>query len=505
VTRTSSTADVPFAALLAAAALLLSLVAGLPVASADEIDDAVRSGNADGVRAALAALPAADLNRPARDGLTPLLRAVQAANVPIAELLLAAGADANAANRYGISPLWLAATNRNSALIELLLGHGADASAALPHGETALMAAARAGDPESVRLLAAAGADPNAAEQTLGETALIWAAAENHADAIRALVEQGADPNLPSRVLDLAPMDWVQVGMVSTVLPVGGWPPLLFAARENAQDAALALIGQGAEPDARDPEGNTALLIALANDHFDMAAVLLDSGADPDVADRAGTTALFAAIDRASAAPDFGRPPVPRFNRQTARDLARLAIEHGADVDAQLRGPTLARHHGFPDRSLANGGTALMRAARSADLESARLLLDAGANIDVRMGDGATVMHVAAGARLPPGAAAEADARELLDLLLAAGGDVESSADDGQTPIHRAARSGNAIWIELLVEYGARLDVADAAGMTPLDIVTAPGRGNNPEIAALIARIAAAAVPVTSGQRRGAP
>ena len=107
-------------------------------------------------------------------------------------------------------------------------------AAGLPHGETPLMAAARSGDAESIQLLLDAGADPNVAETSLGETALMWAAAEDHADAIRVLVAGGADPSLASRVLDLAPMNWLNIGMVSTVLPVGGWPPLLFAGRENA-------------------------------------------------------------------------------------------------------------------------------------------------------------------------------------------------------------------------------------------------------------------------------
>lgn len=465
------------------------LVSPTVVHSAD-IDDAVRNGNLSAVRALLETMTATDLDTPARDGLTPLLWTVQANDLQIARVLLDAGASANAANRYGISPLWLAATNRSAAMVELLLGHGAAAGAAMPHGETALMAAARSGDSASIRLLSTAGADPNAAETTLGETALIWAAAENHPEAIRTLVDSGADPDLASRVLELAPMNWVQVGMVSTVLPVGGWVPLMYAARENAQAAALALIEQGADPDIQDPDGNTALLIALANDHFDIAALLLEAGADPDVADRSGTTALFAAIDRATAAVDFGRPPVPRFDERDARDIARLALAHGANPNAPLTGPTLARHHGFPGRSLGIGGTPLMRAARARDLESVRLLLDAGALVQATNDDGATVLHAMAGGPTGPDDDAEAIERDVLDLLLDAGADIEATSADGQTAMHRAARSGNASLIEQLFERGARLDVADADGHTPLDIVEMPGRSNNPDIADLLRRLA---------------
>ena len=237
--------------------LLACLVCGsllaFAVANGSELADAAREGNAASVRTLIESAAGGELDSPGRDGMTPLLWAAQTNDLEIARMLLSAGADANLGNRYGITPLWLAATNRSPALVALLLEHGAEAAAGLPHGETPLMAAARSGDAESIQLLLDAGADPNVAETSLGETALMWAAAEDHADAIRVLVAGGADPSIASRVLDLAPMNWLNIGMVSTVLPVGGWPPLLFAGRENATAAALALIEVGADPDIRDP------------------------------------------------------------------------------------------------------------------------------------------------------------------------------------------------------------------------------------------------------------
>jgi ankyrin repeat protein len=458
-------------------------------ASASELDDAVRSRDFAALRRLLDS--EVDLDKPARDALTPLLWASQANDLELVRTLLEAGADANTANRYGVTPLWLAATNRSPALVELLLGHGADASAAMPHGETALMAAARAGDADSIRILIEAGADPNAAETTLGETGLMWAAAENHPEAIAALIAGGADPDQVSSTLDLAPMDWVQVGMVSTVLPVGGWVALTFAARENARDAAIALIDSGANPNAQDPDGNTPLLIALANDHYDLAAALLEAGADPNVTDRTGVTALHAAVERKTATPDFGRPAVPDTDVNDAFDIVRLALEHGADIEARLSSPTLARHHGFPDRSLGVGGTPLMRAVQRHDLDTVDFLLGAGASAGAVLDDGSSVMHVMASARASRSEADAAIERQLLDLLIAAGADIEATATDGQLPMHRAARSGNASFIELLFEYGARLDPVDAEGHTPADIVTMPGRSNNPKIAGLLSRLAA--------------
>ena len=472
--------------------ILSGALAAFAGANGSELADAARRGNAASVRDLVESADAAELDLPGRDSMTPLLWAAQANDVEIARLLLDAGADANRGNRYGITPLWLGATNRSPALVALLLEHGAEATAALPHGETALMAAARSGDAESIQLLLAAGSDPNARETSLGETALIWAAAEDHAVAIRALVAGGADPNLASNALQLTPMEWLQIGMVSTVLPVGGWPALLVAARENAPAAALALIEVGADKDIRDPDGLTALNVAIMNAHYDLAAALLEAGADPDAADRTGMTALYGAVDMVTLGNVIGRPAVPRADEHEAVDLVRLTLAHGADPNARLTTPALARHHGFPDRSLGAGTTPLMRAVMGRDLESVPVLLEAGAAIDARQDDGSTVLHVMASGR-PFGrdreklAAAESD---LLDRLIEAGADLAAVSVDGQSPLHRAARSANSNLIELLVARGARLDAKDKDGRTPLDIVTLPGRTNNPEMAALLKRLA---------------
>jgi ankyrin repeat protein len=383
---------------LGACALILGAGSLLSVASAAELAEAAERGDRARIEAVLASADGRErIDEAAGFGMTALLFAVQGDNLELASRLLEAGADPNLGNLYEITPLWLAATNRNAAMTESLLRHSADAGFVMAHGENAVMAAARAGDAESIRLLLAAGADPNASEDKHGETALIWAAAENQADAIRALVAGGADPDLTARLLDLAPMDWVQIGMVSTVLPAGGWSPLMYAARENALDAAIALADAGANLDLRDGDGTTALGLAIMNEHYELAAALLEAGADPDVADRTGMTALYGAVDMAFFSSDIGRPRQPRFGSLTAADVVRLALEAGADPNAQLSAAIIGRHHGFGDFALGNGATALMRAAKGGDLALMRLLLEAGADPTLAMANGQTVRHLVAG------------------------------------------------------------------------------------------------------------
>ena len=85
--------------------------------------------------------------------------------------------------------------------------------------------------------------------------------------------------------------------MVTTAMPRGGLTPLMYAARQGAIDAARALADAGANLNLTDPDGMSALVIAIINAHYDVAPALLDKGADPNVADTTGMAALYAAVD----------------------------------------------------------------------------------------------------------------------------------------------------------------------------------------------------------------
>ena len=132
------------------------------------------------------------------------------------------------------------------------------------------MTAARTGNAEVVRMLLARGADANARESSLGETALMWAAAENHPEAVRALIEHGADPNARSDNLTY-PKDRFGLEGVTTILPHGSWTALMYAARQGSLEAARALAETGADLNLADPDGTTALVLAIINGHFDTA------------------------------------------------------------------------------------------------------------------------------------------------------------------------------------------------------------------------------------------
>ncbi len=470
------------------------LLACASVPAADRtpnIADAAQRGAWAQVRALLAAhVP---VNTVQADGMTALHWAVQVNEEAVVAALLASGANPNAANRYGITPLFLAATNGSIPVTKALLAAKANPNAALPNGETALMAAARTGNPAAIQLLLRADSNPNVAETSQGETALMWAATENHPEAIRALIQGGADPNRHSKTLDLAPMDWQQVGMVSTPLPRGGFTALMYAARQNAQDAVRALAEGKADLDAQDPDGTTALTFAIINQHYDAAALLLERGANPNVADNTGMASLYAAVDMNQFRSDIGRPARPSEDKLTALDIVKLALAHKGDPNATLKKAILGRHHGFGDGSLGDGATALMRAAKGPDLEAMEALLDAGANASLGMTKGSNAVMILAGTRGGPGAGngAAAKAATALRLLMKHGADVNAPDARGDRPIHSAAQAGSNDMVRLLVELGADPNAKNGAGKTAFDLANAPGRGHHEDTAAILKEIIA--------------
>ena len=72
----------------------------------------------------------------------------------------------------------------------------------------------------------------------------------------------------------------------ATALPRGGWTPLMHAARQGSLDAARALVNApGIDLNLTDPDGTTALVVAIINAHYDVAAAILDKGANPNIPD----------------------------------------------------------------------------------------------------------------------------------------------------------------------------------------------------------------------------
>jgi ankyrin repeat protein len=461
----------------------IALVALLSVASLSagpresSLSEAIQAGDRQAIQKLLkdpAAVKATEA-----DGTTPLHWAVRADDMETSKALLNAGANASAANRYGVTPLSLAAVNGNAALIEALLAAGASANTVVSKGQTVLMTAARTGNPAAARVLIEHGADVNARESQLGETALMWAASENQAEVVTLLASRGADINARSSTIQF-PKDRFGLEGVLTILPHGNWTPLMYAARDGGVDAARALAKAGAEVNATDPDGTTALILAIMNAHYDTANAILEAGADPNITDKAGMAALYAAVDMSSLGEVYGMPPRKVNDTLKPTDVMSRLIAKGAVVDALLKSPTLQRNHTPGEGQLGAGTTPLMRAARNGDFAAMQILLAAGADPTLKQPRGTTALMMASGLGRGLGVFAkdygtEADLRQAVELLVERNVDVNASTDDGITAIHLAAQGGLDSIVRVLAKAGARLDVKDKRGRTPVDMAMGVG------------------------------
>ena len=423
------------------------------------------------------------------DGTTPLHYAARSQDEAAVRKLLAAHAPADAANRYGVTPLVLAVEAGNLEIVNALIAGGADVNRALPEGETVLMTAARTGNVPVIQALLRRGANVEARESLYGETALIWAAASDHAEAVRVLLEAGADANGRSERATFARPN---AGL--TRLSLGAWTPLMYAAREGALKAGGVLVERGADVNLTDPDGATALVLAIINYHYDFAALLLDHKADPNLADATGMAALYAAVDMQSLPWMFGRPEIPALSQVSALDLIDDLLRHGADPNAALKAVQFQRAHTDGDTALGAGATPVLRAAKAADVPAMKLLLAHGADPNVRMKNGNTALMLAAGLGYRDGNMAvptrdrgtPQEAIAAVQLCLDKGADVNAAGSNGDTVLHDAVTGrGDPDIIRYLVEHGASLAAKNARGQTPLDAAHSSRRDRSAAAAVL--------------------
>jgi ankyrin repeat protein len=414
------------------------------------------------------------------DHTSVLMWAVHNDDADLVERLIRAGARAADENDYGASPMSEAAEVADARVIGALLKAGASANTANPEGETALMTVARTDHIDAAELLIAHGALVDAAESWRGQTALMWASAQGQPEMVKFLISNGAEVNARSGV-----RHWkrrVTAEPRPQNRPVGGLTPLLFAAREGCVGCAQALLAAHADLNLADPDNITPLLMAVLNGRFDVASVLIRAGADPNRWDTWGRAPLYSAVDF-NTTPRGGRPDRPSGDRTTALEVAAQLLAAGANPDMQLKlfppYRSLGEDRGG-DSMLTVGTTPLIRAAKAGDAAAVQLLLAHGATVDLANSLGITPLLATAGI-----GSTTVDTRgrfrneqQCIDtarLLVKAGANVNAARDNGQTALHGAALWGLNDFVRFLAGNGADLQAADHDGVKALDV--ALGRG----------------------------
>lgn len=416
-----------------------------------------------------------DVNAPDVDGTTALHWAAHYDDLATVKLLIAAGADVRAANRYGVTPLHEASTVADVAMIEALLKAGASPNVTYGAGETPLMMAARTGNVEAVKALLSHSADVNAAEESRGYTPLMMAAVENHPEVVKLLIEKGADVNQRSVKYEFEDGKAAAGGALME-RAMGGLTPLQFAARQGAIEAGQVLLAAGADINATEPAHDfTPMNTAVYNGHYDFAAMLIGKGADIN------DGSLYLAVELRNMDTYSNRPNPPETDRTlTATDVIRQLLDKGADPNIPFtkKPPQIQTQGTVTVPALA---TPLYRAVKASDLLTIRMLLDKGAKPTTAIKDGSTALMLAVG-----GGPARRDEEEVIDLqgradplevvkvLIDAGADVNQANQQEMTAMHIAAQKQADKIIEYLASRGAKLDVKNKAGKTPLDLAGKP-------------------------------
>jgi uncharacterized protein len=402
-----------------------------------------------------------EINQSQRDGMTALHWAVFHKHTESIDLLLRAGADANAQNRYGVRPLLIACRNGDQASVESLLQAQVEVNATGPGGETPLMVAARHGSAAVIRQLLQAEAKVASADRA-GQTAVMWAAAAGNVEALELLIENGAD--------------------FQQALP-SGFNAFFFAVRQGHMKVVEALIDAGFDVNqpmdikksaGRHPlaANTSALVLAVENGHFELALKLVDHGADPND-QRSGFAPLH--IISWVRKPDRGEdtePPVRGSGQVTSLEFVRRLVAAGADVNLPIENGR-AR---VKAKLNSDGATPILYAAKTADTQLMKLLVELGADIHATNADGVTPLLAAAGVgvtAVDEEAGTEEEVLEALAYLIDRGAEVDTVSKKGDTAMHGAAFRAFPRVIGYLRQQGLESEVwnhKDDFGWSPFDI-----------------------------------
>lgn len=312
-----------------------------------------------------------------------------------------------------------AAKSGDLAHVKTLLKKGAEVKAVGAHGETALGSAAREGHTEIVELLLDAGADLRAtSDKYYGKTALIGAADKGHLEIVQLLLKRVSQDNWKEAGLNPALWAAVRKGHLEIVKVLLEKDPdnnakhrcdtgLTVAAETGQLDVVKLLLDRGADVNARHPDGTTALMHASRGGHVEMVKLFLGRGADVNAVNNMGETALTFGRDRELLSGSRGGGSRGRV------EVAKMLIDSGAlhkwDVyrilfwvinggnseiaELLLKGADL--NFNFDKKTNIPFEPPLIWAARGGEAKVVRILVECGADINIKDPVGRTALKMA--------------------------------------------------------------------------------------------------------------
>jgi ankyrin repeat protein len=439
-------------------------------AGRSEVADAAMKGDIAAVRTLIQ--QKANVNATQADGASALHWAAYRGDRELIDVLLKAGANPRVANREGATPLWLSSIRGDAAIIGALIAAGADPNEQLPLGRTPLMAAARTGNVEALKVLIDLGANVNVKETLRGTTPLMWAADEAHPEAVQYLIWRGADINARSNP---APRGrGPALGKANDPRKAVAAQGAALAAREASPDlGALRALGEGANA-ANQNQGQRG---AAAGNNNNAAAN--NNAANNDDQDDAGG-GFGGGRGRQEPNDGGGLTPLIYATRSNDIESIKILLEAGVDIN-QVSG---------------YGWSALLVATQNRYYKLGAFLLERGADPNLANKGGWNPLYLATDNRNIengdyPVRKGDMDHLEFITLLLDKGADVNARVKDstetrtvftnqwldenGATAFLRASQSGDIELMKLLLARGADPKIATVLNVTALQVAAGIG------------------------------
>ena len=375
------------------------------------------------------------------------------------QILFKAGTHPNIMTDSGDFPLHAAARKGYVGIVALLLEKGADVNAPNSEGDTPMLvladpqyehpARSRSTDGLMMQLLLEHGANTAATESRTNRTSLECAVIRGHEDLVQLLLQyDSSSPTRKSLIFYLTQL-YHAIGAMSEndetlnrllceneARDLGKLSKLLLIplpAAKGYKRVVLTFLQLGADIEAVDSWGNTALQVSIQEGHIAIVELLLHQAADLNSRGSRYATPLMLAAGE-------GRT-----------DVVRLLIENGADI-------------GAASTKYYDGGLAVARALYGNHAATARVLLERGVDANFRYNGypQSTLLHGVVRYSIWDRQA------PVFDLLLEKGADLEAKDDDGQTPLEVAVQYYEPLLVKFLLERGADLEAKDGHGQTPL-------------------------------------
>ena len=278
---------------------------------------AIKISDADRVRTLMYAN--VDVNEKNYAGITPLTIAAEKGNMEIIKMLVDDGkALVNEASSYGITPIIAAAAAGQEEAVAYLVNHGADVTAKDDLGKTALIYAITIDNPNLIANLIQLDNKAVNLPDNSGNTPLIYAAQNGLNDNVKILLANGANPDYRNPATGLSALSaaaaegqsntirlLVRTGKADVnIADLSGRTPIFYAVEQNQEDALRTLLSLGANVNAQDHNGVTALMRASAKNRQDCVNILLkQKGVDPNLKDFQDRTAIIYSVYAEELAP----------------------------------------------------------------------------------------------------------------------------------------------------------------------------------------------------------